>query len=308
MKSELLKIFCLTNLHVGSGETNFNIIDKEVEKDPVTKIPIIFASGVKGAFKEHTFTIGMSEDMIFTIFGSDSKVRKNTTNKLEKSNVSNNNTTAENETIDSQKSTLENYNSPGNVKFLTAQMLAMPMRASMGKKSFYMITTKTMLIQFFNLYNSIIDNKEDIFKEIEALDSDKSYYLAKESHEKIEVEGILIKDPLPSKSSPSKLKEFIRNSIAKDAIILPDNALREISLPILARNQLENGISKNLWYEEVVPHDSIFYTFLLSNGTSSGDTGLKTLINRLSSNSLIQFGGNATIGCGLTKVERWELK
>lgn len=43
---------CLTNLHVGSGEANFNIVDREVETDPVTGLPIIHASGLKGALRD----------------------------------------------------------------------------------------------------------------------------------------------------------------------------------------------------------------------------------------------------------------
>ena len=47
MKAELMKISCLTNLHVGSGDIKFEIIDGQVEKDPITNYPVIFASGVK---------------------------------------------------------------------------------------------------------------------------------------------------------------------------------------------------------------------------------------------------------------------
>lgn len=305
MESRLLKIVCLTNLHVGSGETNFNIIDKEVEKDPITKKPVIFASGVKGALKEHAIMIQMKKDEIAAIFGSDRKVRENTTDTFELDTIPSNNNIAQSGNAERKTNMLQNHSTPGNVKFVTAQMLAMPMRASMGKRSFYMITTKTMLTQFFNLYNSIIGNKEDILEEIECLDFEKSYYLVNESNGEIGVEGIIIKDHFPS--DLSNLRQFICDNIAPDAIILPENAIREISLPILARNRLENGTSKNLWYEEVVPHDSIFYDFLLSNGTPSGNTGLENLMEHLRTNPLVQFGGNATIGCGLTKVEGWEL-
>ena len=42
----------MTNMHVGNGDVNYNIIDNEVEKDPVTGYPTINASGVKGALRE----------------------------------------------------------------------------------------------------------------------------------------------------------------------------------------------------------------------------------------------------------------
>ena len=36
-----------TNLHVGNGDINYNIIDNEVEKDVLTEQPIIYSSGMK---------------------------------------------------------------------------------------------------------------------------------------------------------------------------------------------------------------------------------------------------------------------
>ena len=43
----IVKMKCLTNMHVGDGEENYSIIDKMVERDPVTKYPTVNASGVK---------------------------------------------------------------------------------------------------------------------------------------------------------------------------------------------------------------------------------------------------------------------
>ena len=73
----------------------------------------------------------------------------------------------------------------------------------------------------------------------------------------------------------------------------------------MARNCLENGQSINLWYEEIVPHETVFFTYMLSNGTDTGDNSLDKLMSVIDDNPLIQFGGNASIGNGLTKVERW---
>ena len=35
MNAMILRLECLTNLHVGNGDVNYNIIDNEVERDPV---------------------------------------------------------------------------------------------------------------------------------------------------------------------------------------------------------------------------------------------------------------------------------
>ena len=64
------------------------------------------------------------------------------------------------------------------------------------------------------------------------------------------------------------------------------------NLPIIARNVLDNGQSKNLWYEQVVPSETVFYAIIQEpDGVLA-----KTIDGRL-----IQIGANATIGYGYCK-------
>jgi CRISPR-associated protein Cmr4 len=68
-------------------------------------------------------------------------------------------------------------------------------------------------------------------------------------------------------------------------------------LPIIARNCLEDGRSVNLWYEQVIPSETVFYTLILSEVDE-----LSNVLN----NEIVQIGANATIGygyCRLTKIE-----
>ncbi len=53
MKTELYKIITLSNLHVGCGDINFDVIDNQVQRDPITQLPNINSSSLKGAFREH---------------------------------------------------------------------------------------------------------------------------------------------------------------------------------------------------------------------------------------------------------------
>ena len=53
MKTELYKITTLSNLHVGSGDINFDVIDNQVQRDSITNLPNINSSSLKGAFREH---------------------------------------------------------------------------------------------------------------------------------------------------------------------------------------------------------------------------------------------------------------
>ena len=251
MKAIIYKITCLTNLHVGNGESNFDIIDNAVEKDPVTGLPTINSSGVKGALRQYFTACGDDDKAIAAIFGTEQKASQE----------------------DGKKKS-----SPGQVKFYQADLLARPARASLGNKTNYMVTSAEAI----KVYN----NKAGIFgaKQIEPLEPLTQAAIGVEEAEHLCVKHI----PMIDVDSPT--------------IILEDSVLRDLPLPVLARNQLENGISKNLWYEQVVPHKSIF-TFAVS---SDNEAALDHFAGFLDDPAYVQFGGNASIGYGLCRVEKVE--
>ena len=74
--------------------------------------------------------------------------------------------------------------------------------------------------------------------------------------------------------------------------------LKKYGLPVIARNSV--GEQTNLWYEEVVPHKSIFY-FAVVTSTSEADDLLDVLTESVRG-KIIQFGANASVGYGLCKV------
>ena len=74
-----------------------------------------------------------------------------------------------------------------------------------------------------------------------------------------------------------------------------ENLCSDDNLPIIARNVLENGESKNLWYEQVVPAETVFYTIIVDRGDGM-------LAGKISEdNAIVQIGANATIGYGYCK-------
>jgi CRISPR-associated protein Cmr4 len=235
---------CLTNMHVGSGDVNYNIIDNEVERDPVTGLPTINSSGVKGALRNH-FKLS-AVDNIEQFFGNEHSNEKN-----------------------------QNNSTPGNCKFLNANLLLRPMRVSKGNRPYVLVTTKEILEQFkehtsnFGITNSFFE-----------LNEDKLIIEKKEM-----VEGYNVRFLQGVNSS------FIDSQIA----VMEHKDYKSVDLPVIARNHLENGISQNLWYEEIVPHKSVFYFTVLST-----DGNIDNYID----GEMIQFGGNASIGYGLTKITK----
>lgn len=151
MYFHIFKIRCLTNLHVGSGDINYSVVDKEVEKDPVTTLPMIHASGLKGAFLKH-FKDKMSGPDIENIFGAPGK---------------------------------GDVSKPGSYRFLDAHLLARPMRTEEGTASFINVTTAEIMQNFLNTVEDF--SGKSLGKSIPSLNFGNSKFLATE---KVCVEGL----------------------------------------------------------------------------------------------------------------------
>ena len=98
--------------------------------------------------------------------------------------------------------------------------------------------------------------------------------------------------------------------LGKNLALFRDEEFKALSLPVLARNYLVNGESKNLWYEEVVPKKSKFY-FVIAKPTNLDDVDKKDKLDKFEkqfdSMKHIQFGANKSIGYGYSKVEKVSL-
>lgn len=78
------------------------------------------------------------------------------------------------------------------------------------------------------------------------------------------------------------------------------------ALCIQARNYLDSDTkqSKNLWYEESLPSDTVFYTLL--SGRSLSATGVRDAL--FGEDPYLQVGGNETTGEGWLSVRQLDLK
>ena len=219
MKAKIFVIECLTNLHVGNGDVNFNIIDNEVERDVVTGFPTINSSGVKGALRAFFEENKLSD--INEIFGSEDK----------------------------------GITTSGSLKFLSANLLALPIRSiSGGDKPYSIHAPKTACEDF----NQMIAN--------------------------FQLEDVLIED--------------IKGGDEVITLDVDNSCYEKYGLPVIARNSV--GEQTNLWYEEVVPHKSIFY-FAVVASTNESENLLESFTDSVR-DKIIQFGANASVGYGLCKV------
>ena len=270
-KHKLYLIETLTNTSVGSGDVNFGTVDILVQKDPVTFLPVFNSSSAKGAIREHMeqFKGGeFSEDDIKTIFG-------------------------------------EEKNRPGAVKFYDARLLTLPLRAS--QKVFYHSSSQMAILDYLNAMETFCKKTdvENLKNFIENLDFSDNEFVIFTNEKGLEIEDYG-KYKSVDANSVSKLIKTYLNVSPENLAIFNDDVFSDIcenSLPVIARNKIgEDGTSENLFYEEVLPRRSKLW-FMLGFGKNI-DTELELenkFENKLTSD-LIQFGGNASIGYGVTKI------
>lgn len=276
MKTHLYKLTCITNMHVGSDSSNYSIVDNEVEKDDLLGCPTIHSSGVKGALRDRAESLkpGLSDQAIKEIFGAPAKEKE--------------------------------IETPGAFAFVGAHMLTRPLRASGGNATFINATTPTVVNNFITLANSFgcMPNGLAGLKPINPNFNENQFLCT--------VQGAEIEDEKTALLNADTAKDFgIASEQFKLIVKLLGNdfalvkSFEDYPLPVVARNNL--GKNKNLWYEELVPHHTVFYLIIISPENCKADIAVdKWLQDENKDEIIVQFGGNASIGCGYTLVKKWE--
>ena len=257
MKIHLFKIECLTDLHVGNGEANYSIIDNEVQKDTVlSDVPVIHASSLKGALRDHFQHLWGEgkKDLINEIFG-------------DKDNA-------------------------GSYKFFGALCIARPLRVSSGRRPYMLCAGADALESFSHLLKGLGVSERFSFEKASFFKdpAEGNFFVHGcdgPEKETFEIEG----EKTQELKTDDGTIAFLEEIIGKDFAVA--GSLRDYDLPVRARNCLEKGQSKNLWYEEVVPHKSIFCFAIIAPRD-----GCKLTFE----DDPVQFGGNASIGNGYTKI------
>ena len=226
MNTRVFKITAKTNLHVGNESGgDFTIIDKAIQRDPLTGLPCINSSSLKGAINEFCCNaVQMSANDRKQLFGSDKKEKNG----------------------DSKK---------GEAIFFDAKLLFLPQQ---DDNTLYHYATTQDIVRMMN--------------------------------ERIALLGAKVKFQLPTQYPEGPQAKAVKTVSAKEM----ENICSDDNLPIIARNVLDNGESKNLWYEQVLPAETVLYTVI----QEEGDVLAKALDGKI-----VQIGANATIGYGYCKFE-----
>ena len=265
MKTKLYLMNALSNLHVGNGEVNYGVIDNLIQRDPVTEIPNINSSSLKGALREFF----QGETYVAEVFGSEPK---DTTNKQQ-----------------------------GKFRFFEANLLSLPVRSN--KRPYLMATSIDIirdLIAKIELFGCSVDNtKVTELKNFETALSVKVNDILCFSQDLNDacVEEVDWKAKCLNVNVPATVKEIFGDNLI---IVMSSEKFKKICdnnhLPVIARNNLENGQSTNLWYEQVLPRYSQLYFVVMEDGSN-----VQAFETKLTEGT-VQVGANASIGYGFCKI------
>lgn len=258
-KTDAYLITCLTNMHVGSGEANYGVVDNLVQRDPITEIPVIHSSSLKGALREFFKEVwAENPPKLNHVFGADTSRDHEAESGI------------------------------GHYKFFDANLIVLPVRSN--KQPFYSSTSDYVLKE--------INNKADLLNISLDVNPFDTIEITESTPRVADNLNPVLEDY--QAANGLVLKAGARNHIGDNPALFYQNDFKELCkhLPVIARNHLENGQSKNLFYEEVVPRESRFVFFISKDEEYRDD--FDCLINQ----KIIQIGGNASIGYGYTKIEK----
>jgi CRISPR-associated protein Cmr4 len=281
-KKMILSIYAETPMHPGSGSSINRPIDLPIQRERHTDFPFIQSSTLKGVLLNYAKT-SKKFDNVDEIFGKPDSAEL--------------------------------------VSITDAKLAAFPVRTLSGV--FGWITCPLILNRLVMDVSPILGADIDInslkLKDSEVLVANDSNVLSgnnviiedirltKTSDHDTSKIACLLSKLLPDEPSYS----YIKNKMAKDLIVVSDTLFKELvslTTEVVARIKInqEKGTAQEgaLWYEEYLPTDTLLYSQILISSRANENNNNSTVTNKLMqlNKSVIQIGGDETVGKGLAKI------
>lgn len=283
-------LHALSSVHAGSG-SEIGIVDLPVQREQHTGFPKIESSSLKGAIRAtmESATPEALKDKIQDVFGSDPlRFRQ-----------------------DSPQA--------GAIAFSDARILLFPVRSLRG---IFAWITCPMVLQRFNQELSSYDPEKDLLPIPTTPTVSTDRLIVSNQHIVLEEYTFEVTKDDKTSQLANKLQKWLyplsdeANDFHKRVVVLPDDDFNDfvhLSTEINARIKIdpESGtVAKNaLWYEENIPPETIFYSFLFAGKTrdkTSPEPGSDQKVLDFVKNpkyypSVFQLGGNSTLGRGMLR-------
>jgi len=278
-KHSIVGMYCETPLHAGSGQA-IGAIDLPIQREKTTGWPTVQASGLKGAFRD-AYKNGADAE---SIFGSDNSGDK-----------------------------------AGAISIGDARILLLPIRSSITP--FLWVTCPAILRKLKRDGKIIGLNSEWTIPDV----AEENYLGLNGNTQDVIFEDLLLSEGgkineeiIKTIQSVMPYDNFYNTGNIKDFLcIISDknySMLVDIGTEIHARIQLtKQKTSNNLWYQELLPSNTILYTIVSmmderKNGADKkqADDLMKSLKNTLC--DYIQIGGDESLGKGWTRLVWQEVR
>lgn len=267
-QGSLFTFYTITSLHPGAGESSGGL-DLPVQRESHTHYPVVNGQGIKGALRWHFQNNDSLKDKVESIFG---------------------------------KSGEKGF---GKVVFTDAKILLFPARSSHGV---FKWITCPFVIERLQRDIGLMGPMTPV-----ALPS----VVGKTALSFSGLTGKIVLEDIPvTVSAGIPIFDLIMKLVGahiENNLLLLQNRLMLVSddvfksvvtrgTQITARNVLEDQTKKstNLWYEETVPTDAVFYTIFIPS--FPGDLTLNNLKTNIP--EVLQIGGNETVGNGFVHMSR----
>ncbi|SHF43682.1 CRISPR-associated protein, Cmr4 family [Seinonella peptonophila] len=271
-KQQMIGLLAETNIHVGAGQT-YGAIDLPVAREVTTQFPVIPGSSLKGALRQKMEQEVKTGEKIATWFG--------------------------------------NERAAGGIGVTDARLLLLPIRSLTS--SFRWVTCPYILERFDRDLRMI--GYEPSLPDI-AVESEQAWIFTEDKRLVLEEYAF---HPIQRQAEITEIVKWINPLIAHMSIrermlesltIISDREFTHFAqhaLHIYARNSLDDETkeSKNLWYEEALPSDSLLYSIFIARNPFQEDHLLE-LQETFKSSRYLQVGGNETIGQGWSILSIYE--
>ncbi|MGI6363390.1 MAG: type III-B CRISPR module RAMP protein Cmr4 [Bacillota bacterium] len=268
MEGLVLGLFTETSLHLGT-EIDVGVVDLPVAREVTTNYPVIPGSSLKGSLRSWAEEIwDEDKSRVDSVFGKP--------------------------------------NAAGNIAVTDARLLLLPVRTLSGHYRWVMCPYILERWQRDLRLAGISCNLPGItLKGKEALGHKKEQIYLEEYSVEIKENSEMI---LAIATNLGKLivHDSVKSRLVDQLVVISDdyfNHFAKYALQVRARNSLDDDFktSNNLWYEESVPSDTLFYSILLA--PPAGQNKLTHVKDLLDSRRYLQLGGNETIGQGWCAIE-----
>ncbi len=288
MKKAILTLYATAYLHPGAGSTA-DVIDLPIQREVHNGLPVIAASSLKGALRQKAGGI----EAVEAIFGP--------------------------ATQDADKHA-------GAIALGEAKLLAMPIRSL---KNVFQWASSPLVLD--RLRRDLARIGMDL-PEIPAPEEGRAIVPPGSGNRRLVLEeldfeaseseelGEALRE-ITATLLPSGAGEYLLDKFTRDFALVGDDEFRHlcrVGTQVPACVQLdENKRSNNLWYEESLPPETIFYAVALSQNSRGGKAMSAEEVMRSfeegvikASDGLVQVGGNETIGQGwcCARLSDWEAR